>query len=426
MRLYEHEAKLLLAREGIPIPDRYGVAGTLAAARKLPVEFPAVVKAQVLIGGRGKAGGVRRVDSNASLAKATREILNSTIGGYPVERILIEAAIAYESALYIGIVANPAIGAFTLILGLDGGIDIEEAARKRPGSILRVDLDPFDEDLPSPRRNEIARFLAAIPSRSARDQLLELADTLVQAYVRYDCTLLEINPLFVTAGGLVAADAKAVIDNNAIYRQRELLDMLGIAAKRHDVAEPTTREQRAAEAGFAYVDLLPENAPREKDKTYVGLVPGGAGYGIFAIDEVRNIGDRIQMGRFIPLNFMDSGGGPTRAAVRAMFDLIFDHPLVDLVITSRFGGISSCDIFVQGLVECLRARHALKQRVVPVYGRMVGTDLPAARAFLERAQQQTPEPLANLHLISGNERIMADVIREAFTAFTRAKERVKS
>src|SRR5690606_25763353 len=98
----------------------------------------------------------------------------------------------------------------------------------------------------------------------------------------------------------------------------------------------------------------------------------------------------------------------------------------DLVITSRFGGISSCDIFVQGLVECLRARHALKQRVVPVYGRMVGTDLPAARAFLERAQQQTPEPLANLHLISGNERIMADVIRAAFTAFTSAKERVKS
>lgn len=424
MRLYEFEAKHLLAREGIAIPEQFGIAGSVHAARARFVEFPAVVKAQVLIGGRGKAGGVRRVDSRAALVRATRDILNLAIGGLPVERVAIEQAVDHDNALYLGVVDNPRIGAATLILGREGGVDIEEVARTRPESILRMDLDPWTMGLPSKLLKRLAQFLApAVHNTHVREAVVDLANTLVHAYARYDCTLLEINPVLITAAGPIAADAKAVLDNNALYRQRELLAELEIAGKRHDNAEPTAREVRAANRGFAYVDLLPEHALRERGKVYVGLVPGGAGYGIFAIDEVRNIGDRIEKNRFVPLNFMDSGGGPTRAAVHEMFSLILDHPLVDLVITSRFGGISSCDIFVQGLVECLRARSQANKRLVPICGRMVGTDLPAARTYLERARRETPGPLKDLHLVSGNEMIMADVIREALMRFRPRKER---
>jgi succinyl-CoA synthetase beta subunit len=149
----------------------------------------------------------------------------------------------------------------------------------------------------------------------------------------------------------------------------------------------------------------------------VGLVPGGAGYGIFAIDEVQNVGDEFLGGQAVPVNFMDSGGGPSQQTVSEMFALLMDYELVDVIITSRFGGISSCDVFIKGLVDCLRERHAARQRVVPVYGRMVGTDLAAGRAYLEAARQQTPEELAALSMVVGNRQIMAEVIREALTDF---------
>jgi succinyl-CoA synthetase beta subunit len=173
----------------------------------------------------------------------------------------------------------------------------------------------------------------------------------------------------------------------------------------------TADEKRARAAGFRYLDLLPENAPRDPGKLYVGLVPGGAGYGIFSIDEVATIGERYFEGSVVPVNFMDSGGGPSQATVAEMFHLLMDKEIVDVVITSRFGGISSCDVFIRGLVACLRARRADGRRVLPVYGRMVGTDLPGARAFLERARVETPDALSFLELEVGNRRIMAQVIR---------------
>ena len=137
-----------------------------------------------------------------------------------------------------------------------------------------------------------------------------------------------------------------------------------------------------------------------------------------------NIGRRSFEGRVVPVNFMDSGGGPTQARVAEMFHLLMDYGLVDLIITSRFGGISSCDIFIRGLVQCLRERHAKGMRMVPVYGRMVGTELPSAKAYLEEAKEETPEPLKDLHIVVGNERIMVDVIKEGIEEAFRSKRGV--
>ena len=117
------------------------------------------------------------------------------------------------------------------------------------------------------------------------------------------------------------------------------------------------------------MDLLPENYQKDPKILYVGLVPGGAGYGIFSIDETANVGDRFFDGKVVPVNFMDSGGGPSLKKVAEMFHLLMDYELVDLIITSRFGGISSCDTFIRGLIHCLRERHEKGQRIVPVWGR---------------------------------------------------------
>ena len=141
-------------------------------------------------------------------------------------------------------------------------------------------------------------------------------------------------------------------------------------------------------------------------------VAGGAGYGIFSIDEISNIGDQFFQGKVIPVNFMDSGGGPPKGRVAEMFHLLMDYNIVDLIITSRFGGISSCDVFIRGLIDCLIHRHQNNQRIIPVYGRMVGTDLPGARDFLERSRRQWPKELQDMTIIVGNQIIMAEVIRQ--------------
>jgi succinyl-CoA synthetase beta subunit len=252
-------------------------------------------------------------------------------------------------------------------------------------------------------------------------KLTEIISKVYETYQRCDARLCEINPLIITKDGLVAADAKLVLDDNALFRQNDLLQLLGISEKRHDVAERTKNELRAQTAGFPYIDLLPEKYTKDPKKLYIGLVPGGAGYGIFSIDEVATIGKRYFHDQVVPVNFMDSGGGPTLNRVAEMFHLLMDYPLVDVIITSRFGGISSCDIFIRGLVKAVLERHEKGQRMVPIYGRMVGTDLPSARTYLEKENHEHPEALKDLHIVVGNQRIMADVIREGIQNVSESK-----
>jgi len=378
-------------------------------------DSPVMLKALVLIGGRGKAGGVRKATGASDAATQAAEILGRKIRGYPVERLLVEESVeAVQGAGYVGVTMNPADFNVTVIVSPAGGVDIEQVARESPGKILRIELPANDEILPEAEAARLAGFLASGLAGGAA-QAGALKDVIAKVYTifqKYDCKVAEINPLLLTSAGPVAADAKIVLDDNGLYRQAGLFRLLGLAEVRHDVSEPTRNEVRAREAGFRYVDLLAEDHTKVPDRLYVGLVPGGAGYGIFSIDEVANVGDRFFGGRVVPVNFMDSGGGPTVGMVAEMFNLLMDYEVVDLVITSRFGGISSCDIFIRGLVGCLRERRAGGRRVVPVFGRMVGTDLPSARDFLERAKRETPEELADMHITVGNRTIMAEVIRE--------------
>ncbi len=398
---------------GIPTPRQYGLVSNAADLEGLELSFPVMLKAMVLVGGRGKAGGIKKAANLAEARGMAEELLTLRIKGYLVETLLVEECIPSTGACYMGVTTDPATFNNVVIASASGGVDIEEVAKTRPEAILKRELEQNDERLPTIVSDELGKTLSDALGRSGlASELGRIIASLYATYQKCDAKVCEINPLLVTDAGLVAADAKVVLDDNALYRQGELFELLGIGEKRHDVAEPTRNELRAMTSGFPYVDLLPEGTEKDPAKLYVGLVPGGAGYGIFSIDEVANVGSKYFGGNVIPVNFMDSGGGPTQDRVAEMFHLLMDYPLVDLVVTSRFGGISSCDVFIRGLVQCLQERHDKKMRVLPVYGRMVGTDLPSAHAFLERAKEEMPEILKGLHIVIGNQRIMADVIRE--------------
>ena len=423
MRLYEHEAKKAFQMMGIALPEQYGIIRHPEELGKMKLTFPVMLKSMVLVGGRGKAGGIRKANNIEEARKAAGELLRLRIKGYPVDMVLVEAAREYTGACYVGVTMDPDTYNNILIVSASGGVDIEEVARTKPEAIKKIFLSNNEMQLPNQIKKEAGDFLAKGlgGGEALAKSLADVVGKVYAAYQEFDAKICEINPLLITNQGPVAVDAKIVLDDNALFRQTKLLEAFGIESKRHDVAEPTANETRAYKAGFAYVDLIPENYEKDKNKLYVALAPGGAGYGIFSIDEVANIGERFFGGRVVPINFMDSGGGPKQETVAEMFHLLMDNPVVDVVITSRFGGISSCDVFIRGLVQTFRERHGSGRRIVPVYGRMVGTDLPSARAYLEKVKVEFPEALKDLHMIVGNQKIMADVIKDAIADMFRAR-----
>lgn len=411
---------------GLAIPKMYGVIHSPDDLDGLEISYPAMVKSMVLIGGRGKAGGIKKAKDLADAKSIAKDMLNLTIKGYPVETLLIEEMASEAGACYVGITTHPATFNVIMMASAKGGIDIEQVALEDPDAILKKEIPNNDLELPEDVANEFAEFLNK--GLNGDDKLLtslkDAVKTLYATYQAYDCKIAEINPLIITTDKqAIAADAKVVIDDNALYRQGGLFEMLGLKESRHDVSELTKDEQRARDAGFPYVDLLPEDAVGDPDKLYVGLVPGGAGYGIFSIDETANVGDRFFDGKVVPVNFMDSGGGPPLDSIAEMFHLLMDKKIVDLIITSRFGGISSCDVFIRGTIKALRDRYEKGQRMLPVVGRMVGTELPSAREYLKKAKAETPEALEFLDIIVGNEKIMADVIKDGIALGFKVKEK---
>jgi len=414
MRLYEYEAKKVFQTMGIPTPKQYGVIHSPKDLDSLPLEFPVMLKSMVLVGGRGKAGGIKKAKNREDAQRIATELFKLTIKGFPVETILVEEAVEETGACYIGITMDPATFNNAVIVSASGGVDIEQVAAKNPEAIIKREIPDNAKELPKNVTQDLATSLAAHlkGKKETASTLAEIISKVYATYQRFDARLCEINPLIITPTGVVAADAKLVLDDNALFRQVELLELLGITEKRHDVAERTKNELRAQSAGFPYIDLLPQSYTKDPKKLYVGLIPGGAGYGIFSIDEVATIGNRYFHDRVVPVNFMDSGGGPPQNRVAEMFHLLMDYPVVDLIVTSRFGGISSCDIFIRGMVQAVKERYETGRRMVPIFGRMVGTDLPSARTFLERAKAEYPEALQHVTIYVGNQRVMADVIRE--------------
>jgi len=367
MRLYEFEGKALFEKFRIPVPNGTVVNSADEAesvSRKMDV--PVVLKSQVLTGGRGKAGGIKLIDSPADVKSAAETLFDLKIKGFPVEKLLIEPKLDIQKELYIGVTIDRLNYKLVVIASGEGGVDIEEVADKTPDKIFKKKYD-IDEELYSFDAIDLAKKIG-IQSNLAK-QAAGIIIGLFRLFKKYDAKLAEINPLVITDDGrLIAADSRISLDDDALFRHPELAEM-GIE-KRHEEGEMTPREQQATEWGIPYLDL----------DGNIGMFPGGAGFGIMGNDFIHYYGGR-------PANFMDSGGGPSPERIAKMLVLLDENPNVKAIFGARFGGISRCDDFAKGVIMFLKD-HGLSK---PLVMRMTGNMWQEGVRIFEEEKKANPE-----------------------------------
>jgi len=388
LRLYEYEAKQLYKQFKLPAPESM-VAANLDDVSKAVDEIglPVVIKAQVLTGGRGKAGGIKKADVAGQVKSLANDIFDMTIKGFPVEKILIEKAVDIKQEIYLGITLNRADYKVTVIASAEGGVDIEEVARKSPEKIVRLEFD-IDEQFYDFQALGLAKQIG-LPSNKLRS-FAAIALSLFKFYKSYDCKMAEINPLILTASGeFVCADARVSLDDDALFRHPDLAEK-GIE-KRHEEGELTPREKQAREWGIPYLDL----------DGNIGMFPGGAGYGIMGNDFITYFGGK-------PANFMDSGGGPSPERIAKMLVLLDENPNVKAIFGARFGGISRCDDFAKGVLIFLKD-HGLSK---PMVMRMTGNMWQEGVRIFEEAKKESPELFKKIEF-HGIETPIEDIAKRA-------------
>ena len=352
MNLHEYQGKELFRAAGIPVPPGE-VARTVEEASEagLSLGLPLVVKAQVLIGGRGKAGGVKVVRTAEELEREADRILGLDIRGHQVRKVLITPATDIEKEYYAGIVLDRKYETPLLMVSPAGGVDIEDVAKETPEKILRLHLD--ERGLPLYRARAAARFLDARPP--VEKQLTAVLARLARVYREQDCSLAEINPLVVTPKGEVwALDAKVVIDDNALDRHADLAEMRDLGAE--DPGEVEAREKN-----LSYVRL----------DGSIGCVVNGAGLAMATMDLIHYHGGKAA-------NFLDIGGSSNPDKVTAAMSLLTRDARVRAVLFNIFGGITRCDDVARGLLAALD-RIGTK---LPIVIRLTGTNEREARDLL--------------------------------------------
>ncbi len=352
MKLHEYRAKEIFSQYGIPIPkgiviDNEGDAEALLKELK----FPVALKAQVLVGGRGKAGGIKFASTKSEAMKIIPELLGMELKGYTVRQLLIEekADLIHARELYVGFTVNRKSRSFTCILSSRGGVDIEEVARENPKAIARFDIDP---DVGFQQYH--ARKMAKQIGLSARAMLKVAVITikLYEVFKAYDGELAEINPLILTNNGnVVAVDAVLNIDNNAVFRHLEF------KTEGETTEEFTALEKEAREAGLAYVDL-PGN---------IAIIGCGAGLVMASLDILQQYNGE-------PANFLDVGGGANARNMSKALSIVLKKPGVRSIFINIFGGITKCDEIAKGIVDIAPS--------IPISVRMMGTNEEEGKKIL--------------------------------------------
>lgn len=372
MRLYEFEGKELFSKFKIPIPTGQLAATPQEVSKAVEkIGGGAVLKAQVLSGGRGKAGGIKLVSSPAEGAQVAEKLFKLEIKGFRVDRLLVEPKLDIKREFYIGVTIDRANYKVVVIASGEGGVDIEETAAKHPEKIVRHSLG-VEDDLFTYDALGIAKKIG-IPQELLKDGAAIIVG-LYRLFRKYDAKMAEINPLVLTGEGkLIAADSRVSLDDDALFRHPELAQM-GIE-KRHEEGELTPRERQATDWGIPYLDLDGD----------IGMFPGGAGFGIMGNDFIHYYGGK-------PANFMDSGGGPTPERLAQMLVLLDENPQVKAIFGARFGGISRCDDFAKGVVIFLK-NHGLSK---PMVVRMTGNMWEEGLAIFAEAKKENPELFAKI------------------------------
>ncbi|MCL2769179.1 MAG: ADP-forming succinate--CoA ligase subunit beta [Solirubrobacterales bacterium] len=380
MDLLEYQGKQLFARHGLHVsPGRAVVTVEDAAHAAHEVGYPVVVKAQVLIGGRGKAGGVKLAADEAELREHAGRILGMDIRGHTVRTLWIEHASDIASEYYASVVLDRSAKAPLVMFSVEGGVEIEEVARERPEKLVRRRVDALDG-----LRREDALEIAA-EGGAEEDVRDGVADALVALYETWraeDATLAEINPLIVTpAREVKALDAKVTLDGNALYRHPE---NQGLSDRENE--DPIERE--AAEQGVQYVKLDGD----------IGILGNGAGLVMSTLDVVAQAGGR-------PANFLDAGGGSDAAKIKQAVRLILANHAVRAVLFNIFGGITRCDEVARGLIAAFEEVRPQ----VPFVVRLDGTNDQEGRRLLAEAN------LPNVHTAATMNEAAAMVVQLAVT-----------
>ena len=364
MKLHEYQSKRIFAEYGVPIP-RGDVAATPEVARQIAARLGTrvVVKSQVLVGGRGKAGGIRLADHPDEVERVADQILGMNIKGLTVKKVLVDEAADIATEIYLGIVIDRAKRRPVMMASAEGGVEIEEVARATPERIVKVAIDPFLGLQPYQGR-ELA-FGIGLPKELVRD-FVKIAQGLYEAFLKCDASLAEINPLVVTGSGkLLAVDGKMLLDDNGLFRHFELAEM-------RDADEETPEEQEARRHGLSYVKLDGE----------IGCMVNGAGLAMATMDITKLHGGS-------PANFLDIGGGAQADKVAAALRIILSDPNVKAVLFNIFGGITRCDEVAKGILAALREVPT----DVPMVARLVGTNEKEGREILADANMITATTL---------------------------------
>jgi succinyl-CoA synthetase beta subunit len=362
MDLLEHQGKRLFAKHGVAVPDgRVATTAEGAAAAAEQIGYPCVVKAQVLIGGRGKAGGIKLADDHAEARAHAEAILGMDIRGHTVHELYVERASDIAEEYYAAIVFDRSAKAPMAMLSRMGGVEIETIAEEDPEAMCKVHVDPLIGFQAFHGRR--LAFEAGIPADVVRPVSALLA-RLYEVFVREDAMLVEVNPLLVTGEReVLALDAKVTIDGSALYRHPDIAELRTSGA-----ADP--QEQMAGERGLTYVKLDGD----------IGILGNGAGLVMSTLDVVAQAGGS-------PANFLDAGGGSKAEAITQAVEVILSDDRVRAVLFNIFGGITRCDEVATGLIEAF----AQIEPTVPFVVRLDGTNDKEGRRLLAEAD------LPNLH-----------------------------
>jgi succinyl-CoA synthetase beta subunit len=366
MKLHEYQSKQIFSNYGVPIPSGR-VAANAADAKQIAEELGGnvVIKSQVLVGGRGKAGGIRLAKSPQEAEDLATLILGMEIKGLPVRKILVDEAASIETEIYLGITNDRTERKPVMMASSAGGVEIEQVARETPHKIARVHIDPL-----LGLRDYQARDMAAgidLPREHWRS-FGQIGRGLWQAYRRSDATLAEINPLVITSQKrLLAVDGKMVLDDNALFRHPDLAEMRDI-----DVEPEAEAEARKYSLSFIKLD------------GYVGCMVNGAGLAMATMDIIKLHGGK-------PANFLDIGGGASSEKVAAALRIILSDLNVKAVLFNIFGGITRGDEVARGILAALKQ----VKTDVPMVTRLVGTNAEEGRQILSKANMITAETLVD-------------------------------
>jgi succinyl-CoA synthetase beta subunit len=363
MDLLEYQGKELFARHGVPVPSgRHAATVDAAVAAANEIGYPCVVKAQVAIGKRGKAGGIKIAKDDAEARAHSEAILGMDIRGFTVHDLWIEEASEIAAEYYASIILDRSEKKLLAMLSRMGGMDVEEMAETDPEALIQRHLEPGQEFTADVAR-EIA--LDASIDEDVTDQVAEMLVKLHAVAGAEDATLIEVNPLIVTgARQVIALDAKVTIDNNALFRHDELADL-------KDKSAEDPLEAMAKEKGLTYVKL----------DGNVGILANGAGLCMSTLDVVAQAGGD-------PANFLDAGGGSKAEAIVDALEVITSDEKVTAILFNIFGGITRCDEIAKGIIEASRQTEI----AVPLVVRLDGTNSEEGLGILAEAE------LGNLHV----------------------------